>query len=130
MEENKIYKLIEQYLTGRITDEEKQKFISKMKADVELMKQVEIERGIAEILINESRDKLKNRFLTRYTEQQAARHEIGINEFTAKTDDKLIEYMNAAYIKNIDLFANDSDVLNLETLLKFLEGEKGKEDPN
>jgi len=126
MEENTLYALIDRYLTGKLDDDEKEAFISKMKADVELMKKVEIERGITEIIQKEERDSLRERLMSRYTEERSSRKEQGIFGFNQDTDNKLIEYMNAAYIKNIDLLADDSDVLDMETLLKFLEGGQDK----
>lgn len=129
MEENKLYELINQYLTGKLTDKEKTEFISKMKADVELMKKVEIERSIAEISIDKEREKLKDRFTSRYNEERSNREELGISGFNQETDNRLIEYMNAAYMKNIDLLANDSEVIDWETIRKFLMGGKDKEDP-
>jgi hypothetical protein len=129
MSENDIMLQIESYLTGKISDEKKQLFIEQMKEDVELLKKVEIERGLAKGSIDLAKKKelvekkeLKNRFYQKYEDKEKAGKLV---QFSKKEDDKImLAYMNAAFAKNEDILANDSGVIEWETIVKFLEGKK------
>lgn len=121
MKEEDIYFIIENYLTGKLNTEDRSKFISKMKNDVDILKKTEVERGMKELFLKEEKEKLElaQRFTKKYTSAQKSAKLI---EFNEKKDNRILDYMNAAYSNNIDLLGNNSEVIDWETIVKFLDG--------
>ena len=130
MEDDKLYEIIEQFLSGAMTPEERDAFMQKMRGDTELLKKVEFERAMAYVSAKAERDSIHARLMDRY-ENQEKKSGSGLHGFTQEKDDKLIEFMNAAFIKNTDILSDDNDSVDIdwnelwEWVNKGNKGEKG-----
>ena len=82
MKEEDIYFIIENYLTGKLSKEERSKFISKMKDDVDTLKKTEVERGMKELFLREEKEKLEvaQRLTNKYGSVQKSGKLIQFNE--------------------------------------------------
>lgn len=121
MRDQKIYDLLDNYLKGQLNDEDRAMFIEKMKVDIDLMIETELERGLYIQTKLEEKMSLTERFSKRYDDRSTT-SKGRLIEFSDKKDDKLLEFMNAAYAKNKEfLLSKDSDI-DIDMIRKFLEG--------
>lgn len=119
MKDEKIYDLMDKYLKGQLSDVDRATFIERMKADIELMRNTEQVRSLSKEVIMDEKMSLMDRLAKRYDEHQTP-SKGKIIEFSDKKDDRLLEFMNAAYAKNKEfLLSKDSDI-DIDMIRKFL----------
>jgi|TARA_B110000879_G_scaffold148679_1_gene192715 hypothetical protein len=119
MEEYKIYDIIDAYLTSSMSDEERNNFIIAIKKDVDLLKEVELNRAASIKIKSDEKQSLVDRFKSEYSPKK----ETPVIPFSDEKDDSILDFMNAAFAKNMNLLQNDNSSVDWETILKFLEGE-------
>lgn len=120
MENEKLYELLDNYLKGQLSDDDRATFINKMKEDIDLMIQTELERGLQIEARMSEKMRLTNKFADRYKARLTS-NKGKLIEFTDQKDDRLLEFMNAAYAKNKEfLLSKDSDI-DIDMIRKFLE---------
>ena len=119
MEENKMYKIIDAYLSSVLSDEEKKNFIDAVKKDVDLLKEVELNRAAAIKIRSEEKKSLVDRLRKEFSPKKG----VPIIPFSDERDNRILDYMNAAFVKNINLFENNDSVIDWETILEFLKGD-------
>ena len=123
MEENKMYNIIDADLSSSLSDEEKETFIDAVKKDVDLLKEVELNRAAAIKIRSEEKQSLVDRFKNEFSQKKEA----PIIPFSDERDDKILAFMNAAFSKNINLLENKKSSVDWETILQFLEGEDNED---
>lgn len=112
--ENNFEELVEKYLKGILSDNEKKEFVTLIERSSKNKENFIIQKAIKEAILEIERQKLRDKFT--------------LNKFESakleSKEDKMVQYMNAAY-QNPELlknFKNDKGLIDFDTIKKFLEG--------
>ena len=120
MTHNELIDMIDLYLRDKLSEKERSRFVEAIKNDVDKMVELEISRAATVKMRNGEKAELINRFKKEYGAKNEAPL---IPMYNEKRDNKILEFMNAAFAKNINLLEHYDSVVDWETILEFLEGD-------
>ena len=120
MKNEEFIELIDAYLNGKMDDKTRDSFISSLRQDIDKLIDVEINRVAAIQTRAMEKGELAQRFAKKY--KPSSFNEAKIIRFDDQQDDKIVELMNAAFAKNINIFENRDTSVNWELIKEFLEG--------
>lgn len=107
--------LFDKYLSSSLNKSEKEKFEKDLKADAELDKDFKIHKAIKYAIQQTGESDLRKRF-------QSLQKKNDSSEFSSEFDDRIQQYMNAAYYEKNKKNSGQDVKIDYETIKNFLKG--------
>lgn len=125
MKKDDLVEMIDAYLRQTLSDKERSEFIEAIKKDVDQMIELETTRAVSIKTRSDEKKKLVDRFKQDYSSSKSVGNNTTskVIPYTEERDDRILEFMNAAFAKNINILENEESTIDWETIVKFLHGD-------